>query len=94
MDQVRVQKRNRNPAQKHLPPSTAPPKFRLAMDCPKCSHRAFTLSRYPQEALWIGLKCPNCRNIIHVRCTPAVAADEMHASGIGTQVLATEQRGQ
>jgi len=51
-------------------PQTDPPKYEVIMACPICNRRAFDLSIYPHEPIWIGLKCPNCNNIIHVPCAP------------------------
>ena len=93
MERIGLRKSSGLTQKRMSPPSTAPPKLRVTMGCPACGHRAFMLSRCPQEALWVGLKCPNCRNIIHVRCAQLSAPDEMHPSNDLTHVLAAEQRG-
>ena len=75
--------RNIRPTQRCKPLlARAPPHYQVEMACPVCERRAFNLSGHPQKTIWIGLKCPNCRKIIDVRCAPESAADQMHSSEI------------
>jgi hypothetical protein len=56
-------------SRRHKPPLVKkPPQYEVEMSCPICNHRAFDLSCFSNDELWVGMKCPNCNNIIHVPC--------------------------
>jgi len=59
------------------PQINAPPEYQVEMACPICKRRAFDISNHPIEPICVGLKCPNCNNIIHVPCTPSTVLNNM-----------------
>ena len=50
------------------PPLTGPPVYNVEVECPVCEHRAIDISDLPSEPIGMGMKCPNCRNIVHFQC--------------------------
>ena len=56
------------------PPAHGPPEYSVEVICPICGHRVFDLSIQPSELLWVSLKCPTCRKIVDVQCSPLGAA--------------------
>lgn len=48
------------------------------MKYPKCGKRAFDISAISEVPIIVELKCPNCRNIVKVPCTPKMCIKNNH----------------
>jgi len=56
------------------PPIASPPVYSVEVACPLCGHRAIDISDLPSEPIAVGMKCPNCNNIVHFQCAKAHAS--------------------